>query len=127
MAEKNWKYCKEEKILKHDATIRSNLHYTDVIRRTINEADKEYLNFQTISDNHENLNSVINVIKNIMTFLKAQNKNLHFGLTNGGSYDVKASKILKAGLENLYFWTCFAHMLHNCAMKIKNVCGYANS
>lgn len=41
-------------------------------------------------------------------------------ISDAASYMVKAGRVLKEKIPNLFHVTCFAHLIHNCAFKVKD-------
>jgi hypothetical protein len=65
-------------------------------------------------------NVVAAKIVNILRILNMKNENFVLLLSDAAPYMTAAGIILKNVYFNLFHVTCMAHLLHNCAMRIKS-------
>lgn len=66
-----------------------------------------------------NAQKIIHVIGDTMTTLGCLREDLYLLLTDAASYMISAAKTLHILYPNLFHVTCMAHLMHNCAMKVK--------
>ena len=72
-------------------------------------------------DNGSNVNSsiILHTVNNILRQLEIKRENFSLFLTDTARYMSLAGKTLKEFYPSLMHVTCFAHLLHNCAMRVR--------
>ena len=73
-------------------------------------------------DSGSNVNSSINIlhtVNDILRQLEIKRKNFSLFLTDAARYMFLAGKTLKELYPSLMHVTCVAHLLHNCAMRVR--------
>ena len=67
-----------------------------------------------------NSNSIVQAVDDAVTSLEINRNSFCFSLCDAEKYMMAAGTILKSLYPNLFYVTCVAHLLHNCAMKVKS-------
>lgn len=102
-----------------DETEIHNNKYFNILIGKLTEPSKTYLvksQYITSAVTHQ---TVIHIVDDLLQQLKISRIQMCLLLTDAASYNIKASTILKEMYPRLFHVTCFAHLLHNCALRIR--------
>ena len=72
------------------------------------------------SDNNVNSSIILHTVDDILRQLEIKRKNFSLFLTDGARYMSLAGMTLKELYHSLMHVTCVAHLLHNCAMHVRD-------
>ena len=71
------------------------------------------------SDSNDNSSMILHTVDDIMRQLEIKRENFSLFLTDAARYMSLAGKTLKELYSFLMHVTCVAHLLHNCAMRVR--------
>ena len=64
--------------------------------------------------------TMVTIIDDVLKSFSIERKNFLMLISDAAAYMVKAGQILKMLYEDCFHITCFAHLLHNCALRVKS-------
>ena len=93
----------------------------NVLFSDFEQPSKTYLFNSTVLEtvNHKTVSQLIN---DCIREISNDRSNFLLLLSDAASYMIKAGILLKTLFLNLVHVTCFSHLLHNCALRVKSYC-----
>ena len=110
----------EQKIfLVADESEISGIKYLNVLVGLLDEPDKTYLIACKVLPKSPTAQSICQEIDDCLRFLGVTKNNFCLLLSDAARYMQAAGKTLKNMYPQLFHVTCVAHLLHNCALRVK--------
>ena len=85
----------------------------------INEPEKTFLIDCRAIYQNPNAQLIVTIIDDVLKENKIERQNFLLLISDAAKYMVNAGETLKILYPNMFHITCFAHLLHNCAMRVK--------
>ena len=97
----------------------SGIKYLNVLVGLLDELDKTYLIACKVLPKSPTAKSICQEIDDCLRFLDVTRNNFCLLLSDAARYMQAAGKTLKNMYPQLFHVTCVAHLLHNCALRVK--------
>ena len=107
-----------------DETVCLGKRYLNILCGSISMPHSTFIIESKCLETHANCATVVREVNSVIEKLNCAPENFLLLLSGDASYMKKASKDLREVYPKLFTVKCLAHLIHNCAMKIK--AGYAN-
>ena len=91
--------------------------YVNIQIGTVSNSKVNYLIYCEIFT-HVNNEVILNAINNVLENFKLEQTKMLLLISDAASYMIKSGKVLKSNNESLFYVTCFAHLAHNCSLKV---------
>ncbi len=103
-----------------DETSHLDKKYFNILIGDIEMPTKTFLIETFIVKNSLNAKEVVEYVNTSLKNFAVKIENFILLVSDAARYMVKAGEIIKKNNNNLFHITCIAHLLHNCALKIKD-------
>ncbi|ORD93297.1 hypothetical protein ECANGB1_289 [Enterospora canceri] len=105
--------------LMFDGSCKAGLHYINIMAGDIEEPSKKYLINQIVTVESETSERLFTYINDSLSLFNLHFTDVKMIISDGAPYNTKLKKLIKRQERSIVFITCFMHLLHNCAMKIR--------
>ena len=109
----------EQIFLIADESTISGDRYFNILVGSVNNPSKTFLMECIVLQNSVTGEVVCQLIDDAIRYLGTPRGNFLLLLSDAASYMISAGSVLKNMYPNLFHVTCIAHLLHNCAMKVR--------
>lgn len=98
----------------------SGTKYVNVLIGTLDNPTKVYMCSCTALTGNVNAQVIIHIIDDTIRYLNTDRENFCLLISDAAPYMISAAKTLKELYTQLFHVTCIAHLLHNCALRVKS-------
>ena len=97
-------------------------NFFHILCGTLDKPDCCFLIKCCVIDGSANSQKIVHELDDVIKEFKVRKEDVNLLISDATSYMCRAGKVLKEIYSNLLHVTCLAHLLHNCALKLKSFC-----
>ena len=103
-----------------DETELRGKNFLHILCGTLDKPDCCFLVRCSVIDGSANSQKIIHELDDVIKKFKVRREDVNLLISDAASYMCRAGNVLKEIYPNLLHVTCLAHLMHNCALKIKS-------
>ena len=105
-----------------DETELRGKNFLHILFGTLDKPDCCFLVKCCVIDGSANSQKIIHELDDVIKEFKVRKEDVNLLISDAASHMSGAGKVLKEIYSNLLHVTCLAHLMHNCALKVKSFC-----